>query len=103
VIVVIFVPHLLAFNPLPGAQAQGSGPGGGGGRALQITPAAALSVQQAVPQFHQLIAIYSPNNGYYLCVPKTSSTSCDQAIFVDQPTDTSLPSDPVLTEIDRLG
>jgi hypothetical protein len=37
-----------------------------------------------------------------LCVPKTSSTSCDQAIFVDQTTDTSLSSDAVLTEIDRL-
>jgi epoxide hydrolase len=38
-----------------------------------------------------------------LCVPKTSSTSCDQAVFVDQTTDASLSSDPVLTEIDRLG
>ena len=69
VVVVIFVPHLLAFNPVSGTQAQGSGPGGGGGWALQITPAAALSVQQAVPQFHQLIAIYSPSNGYYPLAP----------------------------------
>ena len=38
-----------------------------------------------------------------LCVPKTSSKSCDQAIFADQATDASLSSDPVLTEIDRLG
>jgi hypothetical protein len=38
-----------------------------------------------------------------LYVPKTSSASCDQAIFVDQPTDTSLSSDAALTEIDRLG
>ncbi len=38
-----------------------------------------------------------------LSVPKTSSTSCDQAVFVDQTTDASLSSDPVLTEIDRLG
>jgi hypothetical protein len=38
-----------------------------------------------------------------LCVPKTSSTSCDQAIFVDQATDARLSSDAVLTEIDRLG
>ncbi len=64
VIVVIFVPHLLAFNPVPG-----QGGGGGGGWELQITPAAALSVQQAVPQFHQLIAIYSPNAGYYPLAP----------------------------------
>jgi hypothetical protein len=41
--------------------------------------------------------------GSSVCVPKTSSKSCDQAIFVDQATDASLPSDPVLTEIGRLG
>ena len=38
-----------------------------------------------------------------LCVPTTSSTSCDQAIFVDQATDASLPSDTVLAKIDRFG
>ena len=38
-----------------------------------------------------------------LYVPKTSSMSCDQAIFVDQPTDAPLSSDAALTEIDRLG
>jgi ABC-type transport system involved in multi-copper enzyme maturation permease subunit len=65
VIVVIIVPYLLAFGPLAG---QG-GPGGAGGWELQVTPAAALSVQQAVPQFHQLIANYSPDNGYYPLVP----------------------------------
>ena len=69
VIVVIVVPYLLAFGPLSGSQPQGSGPGGGGGWELQITPAAALSVQQAVPQFHQLIAIYSLHNGYYPLAP----------------------------------
>jgi ABC-type transport system involved in multi-copper enzyme maturation permease subunit len=69
VIVVIVVPYLLAFGPLSGSQAQGSGPGGGGGWELQITPAAALSVQQAVPQFHQLLAIYSLNAGYYPLAP----------------------------------
>jgi hypothetical protein len=36
-----------------------------------------------------------------LCVSRTSPTSCDQAIFVDQTTDASLSSDTVLTEIDR--
>jgi ABC-type transport system involved in multi-copper enzyme maturation permease subunit len=64
VIVVIVVPYLLAF-PL----SSGNGPGGSGGWQLQITPAAALSVQQAVPQFHQLIAIYSPQAGYYPLAP----------------------------------
>jgi len=39
----------------------------------------------------------------HLCVPRTSSTSRDQAIFVDQATDASLSSDAVLVEIDRFG
>jgi hypothetical protein len=38
-----------------------------------------------------------------LCVPITSSTSCHQAIFVDQAADLSLSSDAVLAEVDRLG
>ena len=69
VIVVIIVPYLFSFGPLAGSQPQGSGPGGGGGWPLQITPAAALSVQQAVPQFHQLIANYPLNSGYYPLAP----------------------------------
>src|SRR5580693_1831053 len=69
VIVVIVLPYLLAFGPLSGSQRQGSGPGGGGGWPLQITPAAALSVQQAVPQFHQLLAVYPLSNGYYPLAP----------------------------------
>jgi len=38
-----------------------------------------------------------------LWVPKTSSTSCDQAIFVDQASDVSLFPDAVVVEIDWLG
>ena len=38
-----------------------------------------------------------------LCVPETSSMSCDRAIFVDQATDASLPSDVVLLKVDRFG
>jgi putative transposase len=38
-----------------------------------------------------------------VCVPKTSSELCDQAIFVDQGTGASLFSDAVVVEIDRLG
>jgi ABC-type transport system involved in multi-copper enzyme maturation permease subunit len=68
VIVVIVVPYLLAFDPLR-SQPQGSGPEGGGGWPLQVTPAAAASVQQAVPQFHQLIAVYSLQAGYYPLAP----------------------------------
>jgi putative transposase len=37
-----------------------------------------------------------------LWVPTISSTSCDQAIFVDRATDASLPSYAVLPENDRL-
>jgi putative transposase len=40
---------------------------------------------------------------FSLCVPITSSTSCHQAIFVDQATDLSSSSDAVQVEIDRLG
>jgi ABC-type transport system involved in multi-copper enzyme maturation permease subunit len=69
VIAVIVVPYLLSFGPLHGSQPQGSGPGGGGGWPLQVTPAAALSVQQAVPQFHQLLAVYPLQNGYYPLAP----------------------------------
>jgi hypothetical protein len=36
-------------------------------------------------------------------VPTTSSTSCDQVIFVDQATDVSLFSDAIQVEVDRLG
>src|ERR1019366_3677829 len=36
-------------------------------------------------------------------VPITSSTSCDQVIFVDQATDVSVFSDAVLVEVDRFG
>ena len=39
----------------------------------------------------------------WLCVPKTSSTSCDQAIFVDQATDAPPFSDAVLVELGRFG
>ena len=66
-IVVIVVPYVLAFHP--GSQPRGSGSGGAGGWPLQITPAAALSVQQAVPQFHQLLAVYPLDNGYYPLAP----------------------------------
>jgi hypothetical protein len=40
---------------------------------------------------------------FSLCVPKISSTSCDQAVFVDQAADASLSSDVVLVEVGRFG
>ena len=65
-IVVIIVPYLLAFGPL-----SGRGDGSGGGWELRYTPVAALSVQQAIPKFYQLIVVYSPHNGYYPLAPWT--------------------------------
>jgi hypothetical protein len=38
-----------------------------------------------------------------LCVPKTSSTSCDQAVLVDRASGAGLPSDAVPVEIGRFG
>jgi len=38
-----------------------------------------------------------------LWVPRTSSTSCDQPVFVDHATDASVPSDTVLLKIDPFG
>ena len=38
-----------------------------------------------------------------LWVPKTSSRSCDQAIFVDQASDASVFPDAALLKIDRPG
>jgi hypothetical protein len=43
----------------------------------------------------------APTSG--LWVPRTSSSLRDQAIFVDQTIDASLPSDAVLLKIDRFG
>jgi hypothetical protein len=38
-----------------------------------------------------------------LWVPRTSSTSCDEAVFVDHATDASVSSDAVLLKVDRFG
>ncbi len=38
-----------------------------------------------------------------LCVPRTLSTSCDQAVFVDHATDASVSPDVVSLKIDRFG
>jgi hypothetical protein len=45
----------------------------------------------------------APSYPLLLCGPKTSSTSCDQAIFVDQVADASLFPDAALAEVDWLG
>jgi hypothetical protein len=38
-----------------------------------------------------------------VCVPKTSSTSCGQAIFVDRAAGASLSSDAIPLKMDRFG
>ena len=40
---------------------------------------------------------------HHLWVPRTSSTSCDQPVFVDHATYASAPSETVLLKIDRFG
>jgi ABC-type transport system involved in multi-copper enzyme maturation permease subunit len=64
-IVLIFIPYLLATVPYQ------HGPGGSAGEGLlRITPAAAFSIQQAIPQYPQVTsAIYTPNFGYYPLAP----------------------------------
>ncbi|HEV2255762.1 MAG TPA: ABC transporter permease subunit [Streptosporangiaceae bacterium] len=64
VIVVFVVPYLLVTGPQ-----QDNGSTGVEEWLLRITPAAALSVQQAIPQFHQVIAIYRVTAGYYPLAP----------------------------------
>jgi len=46
---------------------------------------------------------WSPGPTANLWVPRTSSTSCDQAVFVDHAADASVSSDAVLPKIDRVG
>jgi site-specific recombinase XerD len=41
--------------------------------------------------------------GLLVCVPRTLSTSCDQAVFVDHATDASASPDVVSLKIDRFG
>jgi ABC-2 family transporter protein len=64
VIVAILVPYLLVTGPQ-----QDNGSTGVEEWLLRITPAAALSVQQAIPQLYQVIAIYRVDSGYYPLAP----------------------------------
>ena len=62
VIVVIFIPFLLAQsgNLLPVSAQEWL---------LRVLPVAAVSAQQAYPAYHQVIAPYTPMNGYYPLSP----------------------------------
>ena len=72
-------------------------------RTIGVAPHVALAeVADPVPLPGQVL-VRVVASSLNLCVPKTSSTSCDQAIFVDQATDASLSSDAVLLKIDRFG
>jgi len=74
-----------------GARVVESGPGG------EDLTAGAWQRLEALPDPR------SPQGRIYLWVPITSSTSCDQVIFIDHASDVSLFSDAVLVEVDRLG
>jgi ABC-type transport system involved in multi-copper enzyme maturation permease subunit len=58
VIVVIVLPYLFAILP-------GLLPTSAENWMLRIFPAAAFAVQQAFPAYHQVLAQYGPDNGYY--------------------------------------
>jgi hypothetical protein len=59
----------------------------------------AVEIDRVVPASGNMFA----GGRQILWVPRTSSTSLDQAVFADQATDASLPSDAVLLKIDRFG
>jgi hypothetical protein len=69
-----------------------------GGR-LEITLPKTPYSARVIALDHTTVAVLRE----HLCVPKTSSTSCDQAIFVDQATNACLFSDAVLAGVDWLG
>ena len=61
VIVLVVLPYILATAAvLPTAPAQWL---------LRITPAAAFAVQQSSPAYHQVLAAYTPAQGYYPLTP----------------------------------
>ena len=61
VIVAIVLPYILAeASVLPVSVADWL---------LRITPAAAFAIQQSIPQYPQVTALYSPNGGYYPLAP----------------------------------
>jgi hypothetical protein len=69
---------------------------GGGGLLLGL-------LAEAVDQVPVVAVEGGVRDAQSLCVPKTLSTSCDQAIFVDQATDASLPSDAVVLKATGSG
>jgi protoporphyrinogen oxidase len=62
-----------------------------------------LAASRVAEAGHEVVVLEARNRVGGLWVPKTSSTSCEQAIFVDQAADASLSSDAVVVEVDRFG
>jgi ABC-type transport system involved in multi-copper enzyme maturation permease subunit len=61
VIVLVLVPYILSVSSAV--------PVGAANWLLRLTPAAAFAVQQSTPQYHQVIANYTPTNGYFPLTP----------------------------------
>ncbi len=80
-----------AWGPAPGALATAAG-------SLSACKSSRIPSWPRAGRHSHPAAARSP-----MCVPKTSSTSCDQAIFVDHVTDVSLFPYAVVVEIDRFG
>lgn len=61
VIALIVLPYILAFaSALPASASQWL---------MRLTPAAAFSVQQTLPRYHQVAYLYTPANGFYPFAP----------------------------------
>jgi hypothetical protein len=54
------LPYLLAITALPVGAADW---------VLRITPAAAIAIEQSLPAYQQVTAVYTPVNGYYPLAP----------------------------------
>ena len=70
---------------------------------LLHVPPAALDFEQLLVADGEVFCGELRVGGPQVCVPKTSSKSCDQAVLVDQTSGVSLPSDAVPAEINRFG
>jgi ABC-type transport system involved in multi-copper enzyme maturation permease subunit len=75
VIVAIVLPYILGIASVL--------PVGATDWLLRITPAAAFAVQQAMPQYPQVTALYSPGTGYFPLAPWAGlAVLCGYAVLV---------------------
>ena len=92
------------FGWLPGDQGAVAAAG-----AADVDDGPVRLAYHAVPGFGDAVTVeVQPDDGevlalLHLYVPKTLSTSCHQAVLVDQASGVGLPSDAVPVEIDRYG